>query len=315
MEIVGLSVRFMNFGISLLRSRTPTVMAACVLLASGRAVVGQDAPEEEPGQLAYQMNCMACHLIETQVVGPSLVTVAATYPEEKRSEFIAWAKAPGKKDPRLLQMPPMAHIPEETLVSIHDYILKATVGKKEKRRSALFTPFKEPVRELPYVVRAFLPDSSPASVGVILKDDISLCWDTEACRFRYVWKGSETRLKGGHSVAKLKSEPYYREDADQLWSLEQNAKPEFHGYRLIGGYPVFEYSIGEVNIAERITNGPAPGSFSREFTLSRPVPELKLTLNPTSEALVSSDKGEFADGILTLSGADTQSFTLTISRP
>lgn len=151
----------------------------------GRAAFAQEPPNESPGKQAYQANCMACHQVDLRLVGPSLVAIAATYPLEKQSEFIQWAKAPGKKDPKLLQMPPMAHIPEETLAEIQEFMLEAAKGKQEQKAGKQYGAFKEPARELPYVVRAFLPDASPASVAVVLKDDISVCWDTEDCRFRY----------------------------------------------------------------------------------------------------------------------------------
>ena len=158
----------------------------------------------EVGKAAYEMNGMACHQVEVKIVGPSLVAVATTYPRDKQAEFIAWAKAPGKKDPKLLQMPPMGHVPEETLAAIHGYILEATKGKRGNHQ---FPFFKEPERELPYVVRAFLPEASPASVAVILKDNTSVCWDTEACRVSYAWSGSKTRLKQGRTVVNLESKP------------------------------------------------------------------------------------------------------------
>lgn len=275
----------------------------------------QESPEKSAGELAYQMNCMACHQAELRLVGPSLVAIAETYPAEKKADFIAWAKEPGKKDPKLMQMPPMAHIPEETLASIHAYMLEAAVGKTEKKAGKQYAGYKEPVRELPYVVRAFLPDSSPASVGVVLKDNISVCWDTEACRFRYAWPGSKTRLRQGHTVVDLKAKPFYRETAEQLWSFAGDSKPRFRGYRLRDdGSPEFAYSIGDVEIREHIRNGEQSGSLVRHFTLAKPVDELVLNLEQDTSATVICDKGTRDGHILTLSGDDTQSFTLTISK-
>lgn len=275
-----------------------------------------DASSIEKGQAAFQINCMACHMVETKLVGPSLVGVAATYPAEKRDEFLAWAKDPGKKDPRLMQMPSMAHVPEETLANIHAYILDVSKGKKEVRGNNRFQSYKEPERELPYVVRGFMPDTSPASLGIVLKDNISVCWDTEACRLRYVWPGNRTVLKKGHTVADLKEEPFYRETSDQLWSLDADEKPEFLGYRLKpDGSPELAYRIGEVEIREHISNGDEPGTLTRQFTLSKPVDEVKLNLEQDTSAAVSADRGKLNNGTLTLIGADTKSFSLTITKP
>ncbi|MDF1741337.1 MAG: cytochrome c [Verrucomicrobiales bacterium] len=297
------------------------LLTAGSLFLFGAAAFGApsaSSPEEavEKGKTAYQMNCMACHMVETKLVGPSLVGIAETYPEEKRAEFLAWAKEPGKKDPRLMQMPPMGHVPEETLANIHAYILDVSVGKKEVRGNSRFQSYKEPERELPYVVRGFMPHSSPASLGIVLKENISVCWDTEACRLRYIWPGDRTILKKGHTVADLRAEPFYRETADRLWSLAGDEKPDFLGYRLKpDGSPELAYRIGEIEVREHINNGAQGGMIVRHFTLSDEVGELKLNLEQDTKAIVVSDKGELKSGTLTLTGADTKSFTLTISKP
>ena len=297
--------------------------AGCLLLfdPSAAAATPTLSPESEAaalekGKLAYQVNCMACHMVETKLVGPSLVGVAETYPKERRAEFLAWAKEPGKKDPKLMQMPPMGHVPEETLANIHAYILDVSAGKKEVRGNSRFQSYKEPERELPYVVRGFMPDSSPASLGIVLKENISVCWDTEACRLRYIWPGDRTILKKGHTVADLRAEPFYRETADQLWSLASDEKPDFMGYRLkADGSPELAYRVGDLEIREHINNGAEPGMIVRQFTLSEEVEELKLNLEQDTKATVVADRGEFKNGTLTLKGSDTKSFTLTISKP
>ncbi|MCG8600942.1 MAG: cytochrome c [Verrucomicrobiales bacterium] len=287
----------------------------CIALSVLVLGCGLLSAEQDAGKLAYQANCMACHQLELRLVGPSLAAIAATYPEEKRSEFIAWAKEPGKKDPRLMQMPPMAHIPEEMLAAIHGYMLEVGKGKKEKKAGKQYAGFKEPVRELPYVVRAFLPDTSPASVAVVLKDNISVCWDTEECRFRYAWEGSKTRLRQGHTVVELKTEPYYRETSESLWSLTGHDEPQFRGYHLRDdGSPEFAYTVGGIEVREGIHNGEEPGSFVRTFSLSKPVGQLVLNLGQDASARVVANKGQLKEGVLTLTGDDTQSFTLTISK-
>ncbi|MFD2255467.1 c-type cytochrome [Luteolibacter algae] len=276
----------------------------------------QEPPDEALGKEAYQANCMACHQADLRLVGPSLVAIAETYPLEKEAEFIQWAKAPGKKDPKLLQMPPMSHLPDETLAAIHKFMLGEAKGKTEQKAGSQYDTYKEPVRELPYVVRAFLPDASPASVAVVLKDGISLCWDTEACRFRYAWAGDKTRLRQGHTVVNLRQKPFYRESAPALWSFAGDDEPQFHGYRLHeDGTPEFAYSFGDIEIRERISNGAEAGSFVRHFTLSKPLEKLSLNLEQDSSARVSADKGELNNHTLTLTAGDTKSFTLTISKP
>ncbi|MDF1814008.1 MAG: c-type cytochrome [Verrucomicrobiales bacterium] len=276
---------------------------------------GLSASANESGKLAYEMNCKACHQLDTKLVGPSLVAVAATYPPDKQAEFISWAQAPGKKDPKLLQMPPMAHVPEPTLVAIHAYVLDVTKGVKEKRGNHHFPNFKEPNRKLPYVVRSFLPDASPASVAVILKNNISLCWDTEACRFRYAWQGNKTRLTKWQTVAELPSAPYYRETTPQLWSIADAGQPEFSGYRLKkDGSPVFEYRFGDVEVQEHIHNGTEKGSFVRSFWVSGVPDDLQLNPGTADGVKITADKGEMKNGVLTLNKTEAKQFTLTVTK-
>lgn len=114
----------------------------------------------------------------------------------------------------------------------------------------------------------------------------------------------------------LQGKPFYRESAPQLWSFVGDTKPQFHGYRLQkDGSPEFAYSIGNIEIRERISNGAEAGSFVRHFTLSQAKDELRLNLAQDSSARIVSDKGELKDQTLTLTGDDTKSFTLTISKP
>lgn len=262
------------------------------------------------GQAEYEMNCKACHLIDTTLVGPSLIEIAKTYPEDRLADFLKWTKTPGKKNPRMIQMPSMAHLPDESLAKVHRYLLKATEGKEEQKRSALFEKFKEPKRALPYVTRGFLPDTSPASVAVILKDNLSVAWNTETCRLDYLWEGEKTNFGDIFGPARLPNKPFYHETSDKLWSFI-NAQPDYLGYRLIEGYPEFHYRLGTLEIRELVSNGPKPGTVTRKFTLSSPS-SATLDLTNEGKATLTSDQGTLKDGKLALSGTTT--FTLTLTR-
>jgi len=264
------------------------------------------------GKAHYEMNCAACHLLNIRAVGPSLVKIAETYPSGQTNAFIQWAKNPGKKDPNMIQMPSMAHISEEALAGIHHYILQITPGKTEQRKRHHFPPFKEPKRELPYVVRAFLPQASPASIAVILKENISLCWDTEACRFRYAWPGSATKITGSREPANL-PQPFYQENAETLWSFSSKIKPQFLGYRLAEKYPIFNYIFGEIEIREKISNGATAGSIVREFTLSGVKKPVSLNLSHLGDVSILSSKGVLQGNTLNLTAKQAKFFSLTIS--
>lgn len=264
------------------------------------------------GEAKFKMNCSACHVLANVVVGPSMVTLAKSYPREKQADFLKWAKEPGKKNQNMIQMPSMAHIPDADLSEIHEYILSATKGIKNKSGKSLYPKFKEPKRALPYVVRAFMPDASPASVGVVLENGLSLCWDTEACRFRYTYVGGRTDLFHYRIIAKLPNKPFYVETADRLFSLE--SKPQFKGYRLVDKDPEFQYTIGSVDVRELISAGEGEGSITRTFTITGHDRPLKLDLTAEGEATLTSNKGSLEKGILSLTADEAKTFTLTITK-
>jgi cytochrome c551/c552 len=279
------------------------------------ALTGQFALAQTPptGEADYQVNCIACHQIDTKTGGPSLVAIAETYPKEKEAEFLAWAKAPGKKDLALIEMPSMAHVPDDALIRIHDYILTVTTDKKEQKSKPQFPQFREPHRKLPYVVHCFLPDTSPASLGVVLPGNLTLCWDTESCRVSYVWHNSKTNLANGMWLGKLSSKPFYRETGEAFFSLAE--KPTYLGFRLIEGYPEFHYRIGETEVRDLIRNGSTADTWQRTFTLTKPPAKFSLNLAHEGSVTITSDKGKFTGDVLTLTGDEAKSFTLTFSKP
>ena len=278
-----------------------------------------------PGEQPFKTNCAACHMLASDVVGPSLVSLAKTYPKAKQGEFVAWAKAPGKKNTNMIQMPSMAHVPDADLAKIHDYLLSTADGVKEKSGKELYPKFKEPKRPLPYVVRASMPDSSPASVGVILENGLSVCWDTEACRFRYAYVGNKTNLFNIWKPASLPNKPFYVESSDVLIHSATSddkkvsffpitAKPRFRGYRLIDRNPEFHYSLGGFEIREQVGTGGSGGTIKRQFTISHLDRSIQLDLSSKGNAIVSSDKGTIKDGKLSLTAAEAKSFTLTLTK-
>ncbi len=267
--------------------------------------------EKLEGEVDYQTHCMACHMVNVKTVGPSLVYMAKTYPKRNFEEFKAWVKEPGKKDPKLIQMPAMGHIPDDVMARIHGYILGAAKGQKEKKAGKGFEPFKEPKRPLPYVVRGFLPDTSPASIAVVMDGNLSVCWDTEICRLRYAWVGSRTSLNSYFGPAKLKVKPFYKEKSEVLWSLKDAGKPDFLGYRLIEGYPEFHYRLGSLEVHELVRLG-EDGDIIRSFRTSGLEESATLLLNSEGTGSVTSDLGLMEQNLLQLTASEAASFTLTL---
>lgn len=266
-----------------------------------------------PGELPYQINCIACHQLDHTAVGPSLVNIAKVYPAGKKEEFIAWANKPGKKNPKMVEMPSMAHVGNENLGHIHDYILQVTKGVKHKKTKGQFKPVPEPQRDLPYVRYAFLPDASPASLAIIFPGKLSACWDTEACRLRYLWQSGVTNPVNHRDVYQLPSPPFHRETADLLWSFAADFKPKYLGYRLLNRQPEFHYSIGKTEIRELVTWDPSEKTLTRRFKLENPPPTFHLNLQHDGDTTFSYDQGTLSNNTLKLTSDEAREFTLTLT--
>lgn len=236
--------------------------------------------EEEP--MAFQMNCKACHLIDQQLVGPSLVEIAKIY-RDKPEEFVKWCYSPEKKRPKLTEMPAMAHVPREDLLVIFDYIQKATVGVKEKAASNADPYGTHPHKtRRPRVQRMFLPNTGPASIYLALPGEpkTNVIWDADLCRLRYISKGEIDDwpyLKGnGSSLATVRNIAY-SEESHVLSNKASSVKPEFHGYRLdSNGFPTFLYKIGDLEIRESITG--SSGLIDRAYLINGDFSQLNIKL-------------------------------------
>ncbi len=97
---------------------TATVLtaAACITLA-GMAQASE--------KLAQASGCMACHSIDKKLIGPSYKDVAAKYRGKKgaEAELIKKVKAGGKGVWGDIPMTPNAHVKDEDLKAIVQWIL------------------------------------------------------------------------------------------------------------------------------------------------------------------------------------------------
>lgn len=98
------------------------VLIASVVMA-GLAVVSQSANASE--ELAKQYNCMACHAVDSKLVGPSYKDVAAKYKDDAAAPaaLAAKIKAGGSGVWGQIPMPPNSAVPDEDLDAIVSWIL------------------------------------------------------------------------------------------------------------------------------------------------------------------------------------------------
>lgn len=77
-------------------------------------------------------NCAACHAVDRVLAAPSLVDLYSIYKDNPEG-IIAWAKNPGKKRPEFAPMPAMAHLGDEQLGLVAEYILDKGASADESQ--------------------------------------------------------------------------------------------------------------------------------------------------------------------------------------
>jgi cytochrome c len=79
----------------------------------------------DPAALAQQRGCMACHQVETKVVGPAYKEVAAKYKDQEGAldSLVAKVKAGGTGVWGEVPMPPNAHVSDEDIKTIVKWVL------------------------------------------------------------------------------------------------------------------------------------------------------------------------------------------------
>ncbi|WP_405029486.1 c-type cytochrome [Methylobacillus flagellatus] len=95
---------------------------AHALLCGGSA----NAADEGAAQaLAKKSGCLACHNVDKKVLGPSYKEVSAKYKNDKGAEakLVAKVKAGGSGSWGDMPMPPNAHVKDEDIKAIVQWVL------------------------------------------------------------------------------------------------------------------------------------------------------------------------------------------------
>ena len=101
---------------------------------------------------------------------------------------------------------------------------------------------------------------SPAAIAVHLPQDLSYCWDDDACRLSFAWEGDfldMSDLWKGHfnASAKILGDIFFRDNTDFPIRLGEKAvvpTVQYKGYRLVDRYPEFHYALNGIEIYELI---------------------------------------------------------------
>lgn len=76
------------------------------------------------GAALFKTTCASCHAPDRVLAAPPLTEVAETYKDNPEG-IVAWAKKPGRKRTQFAPMPSMAHLGDERLAAIAQYVLEA----------------------------------------------------------------------------------------------------------------------------------------------------------------------------------------------
>ena len=237
----------------------------------------------------FATNCKACHMLDQTLVGPSLVELSELYPRADIDKFVEWTRNPGRKRDQMPQMPSMAHVPEEQVIEIYNYIKKATIGVDKVKRSKTDPFATAPAKtKRPRIERTFVPEASPASLILALptEEKHNVIWDTDQCRLRYISVGEPDNYpylrSNGNSLAKVGDIIY-----TETKPIFTTGKPQFKGYQLSKeGYPSFIYQIGNSQLTETISV--KNDSVVRQIKATPSLPSYKLPSDQSKDLNVES---------------------------
>ncbi|WAJ72192.1 c-type cytochrome [Catenovulum adriaticum] len=278
----------------------------------------------DKGKLAFEANCKACHALDKFSTGPSLVYIRDQYPAQKQAEFLAWVKAPGKKNPDTIQMPPMGHLNELTINQIHEYILLISQHVVEQQNKPKFAPYKPPSKTYPSVTRGYLPFTNPASIVVHLTPKLSLAWDSNLGKLRYAFP-TFSPFYGEKKREQNKQQIIYSETKDSGFNFAHGQAVDFLGYQLIKGTPEFSYQVNGYHVKEKVRLGSTQNSFTREYQVTRlnsdhtQSQSITLDLSHTSKdgkssQIIHSD-GRLSNNVLHLTEQQARLFSVEVVLP
>ncbi|MBN8858147.1 MAG: hypothetical protein J0H29_07145 [Sphingobacteriales bacterium] len=175
----------------------------------------------------------------------------------------------------------------------------------------------------PYLYHAFIDGVSPAAIAVRLPQQLSYCWDDEACRLGLAWKGDfldMSDLWKGHfnASAEILGDVFFRDHTDFPIRLGEKAivptDVQYKGYRLVDEYPEFHYTLNGMDIYEMIREKADGNGLVRSFRIPEAMQAVWFFANPEEDAIeYEFSAGRWKDGKLELSPAEARAFTITMT--
>jgi azurin len=180
-----------------------------------------------------------------------------------------------------------------------------------------------PYKEIPpYLYRAFVEDSGPATIAVRLPENLSYFWDAGNCRLRYATEGGFLDMKelwAGHrqAVAKNLGTVFYRDKTEyplRIGSPGNIPEVQFKGYKLINRYPEFHYLINGIDVYELIRQKTDGTGLLRTFRIPKANQLVWFVFSPDDGVDYSFSGGKLTGERLKLSPLEARQVTVIMTK-
>ena len=173
----------------------------------------------------------------------------------------------------------------------------------------------------PYLYRIFMPDAGPAAIAVSLPNQLSYCWDAGSCRLRYAWQGEFLDPKNyfdkkAEKYAKIMGTVFYRDKTTfpLKFSSEKNPVVDFKGYKLIGRYPEFHYTIDGRDVYELIKPKEDGSGLIRSFKVPEATRSLFFVFDNSDGVEYTTSKGTVNGNQINLTAEDAHEFVIIMTK-
>lgn len=192
---------------------------------------------------------------------------------------------------------------------------------KKDRNTATVSPHPYPLKP-PYLYHTFIDGAGPSAIAVNLPNDLSYCWDADACRLQMAWKGGFVDMSDiweGHfdASAKVTGDIFFRDNTDFPLRMNESASVptvKYKGYRLIEKYPEFHYTINGTDVYELIHPKDDGYGLIRQFHIPRATTAIWFFANNNDESIeYNSSAGSFSKNKLKLSPSQAKKFSITMT--
>ncbi len=153
------------------------------------------------------------------------------------------------------------------------------------------------------LVRAYMPEATPAAIAVGMPGGISYCFDAGSCRLLYAWKDGfldleETLQKkigadGFTPTAQIEGRRFFQSTRFPFMagSSDRQLRIRFRGYQWKDGSPEFHYQVGGASVYERVLPIKEAAGFRWRFRIERVDTPLRFAANLEGPVEIVSSSG------------------------